>query len=138
MKQDVLCIPGYIIYKFKKMQIISPSDLRNNSIRNYKDKSPSFKFFLKELEESLIENSFDLKKYEEAKLKAKTMYEMVIGYSNSDHVELDDSDIIVIEKTDDLVKRYSDILLMKKDSHIYCKEAFLELVKEASDKIIMK
>ncbi|MCB1179230.1 MAG: hypothetical protein KDK36_16740 [Leptospiraceae bacterium] len=109
MKKESFSVSGYIVYKFKKMKIVSPSELRNNSTRNYNKQSSSYKYFLKEMEESLLENSFDIEKYEETKMKAESMYEMVIGYS--------------------------EVLLMKKDSHIYCKEAFINLVKESSDKI---
>ncbi|MEM7180602.1 MAG: hypothetical protein AAF518_06805, partial [Spirochaetota bacterium] len=96
------------------------------------------KFFLCELEDSLLENSFDLEKYEETKKKAKSMYEMIIGYSQTENFLQDDAEIVVIETTNDIIQRYSAVLLAKRDSHIYCQESYLELVKSSSDKVIIK
>ena len=138
MKKDTDPTPGFVIYKFKKMQIISPSELRNNSTRAYNKQSSSYKFFLRELEDSLLDNSFDLEKYEETIEKAKSMYEMVIGYSQTEDFLQDDAEIVVIEATNDMIQRYAAILLAKRDSHIYCQESYLELVKSSSDKVIVK
>ncbi|MCB1177017.1 MAG: hypothetical protein KDK36_05500 [Leptospiraceae bacterium] len=110
---------GKLIFAFKKIRDVALIELRNgfSSIPE-----PSVLFYIKRMEDSILTNEIDLKKFEQIKLESKEYVIYEIFYSKesqeSIQIELEDKfNYFLISYSDNIVNDYHHI---KREFEIKC------------------